>query len=143
MPFCCGQCGVMNSCFRPQLRTSAVNLRLVKTSRLSDLRRNSAGTRPNVPNLVINACSRAVAAVVALPERDRCQPSNSRVWQSISEEGQKTVRVTVFPANASVAQPSRPARTRHMSVDQRSFGALATDGIAPMRGRMPTGRLRI
>ncbi|MDO3621726.1 hypothetical protein Q3O98_11510 [Ralstonia pseudosolanacearum] len=48
--------------------------------------------------------------------RDRCQPSNSRVWQSIT--------------SASVAQPSRPAQTRHMSVDQRSFGAVATDGMA-------------
>ena len=42
---------------------------------------------------------------------------------------------------ASVVQPSRPAETRHRSVDQRSFGAAATDSTASMRGRMPTGRL--
>ena len=29
-----------------------------------------------------------------------------------------------------------------MSVDQRSFGAWATDGTASMRGRMPISRLR-
>ncbi len=28
-----------------------------------------------------------------------------------------------------------------MSVDQRSFGALAKEGIASMRGRIPMGRL--
>ena len=31
---------------------------------------------------------------------------------------------------ASVAQPSRPLHTRHRSVDQRSFGTDALDGIA-------------
>lgn len=40
-------------------------------------------------------------------------------------------------AKASVVQPSRPAQTRHRSVDQHSFGAAATDGTASMRGRMP------
>lgn len=69
-----------------------------------------------------------LAAVVALPERDRCQPRSSRVWQSIT--------------SASVFQPSRPAQTRQRSVDQRSFGAVATEGTASMRGRMPIGRLR-
>ena len=99
-------------------------------------------TFPKVPNRLIRACSRALAAVVALPERDRCQPSSSRVWQSMSEGDQKTVRGTVFLTNAKVVQPSRPAQTRHRSVDQRSFGAFATEGTASMRGRMPTGRLR-
>ena len=34
----------------------------------------------------------------------------------------------------------RPAQTRARSVDQRSFGADATEGLASMRGREPTGR---
>ena len=95
---------------------------------MSDLSRNSSGTLPRGPNRLISACSNALAAVVALPERDRCQPNSARVWQSMTR--------------ASVAQPSRPAQIRHMSLDQRSFGALATDGTASMRGRMPTGRFR-
>ena len=32
--------------------------------------------------------------------------------------------------SASTAQPSRPVHTRHRSVAQRSFGALATEGTA-------------
>jgi len=52
-----------------------------KTSPLSDLSRNGAGTRPSVPNLAINACSSANIAVVALPLLESCQPSSSRVWQ--------------------------------------------------------------
>lgn len=43
---------------------------------------------------------------------------------------------------AVAPQPSHPVQTRHRSVDQRSFGAAATDGIASIRGRMPIGRLR-
>jgi hypothetical protein len=42
--------------------------------------------------------------------------------------------------SANVAQPSRPAQTRHKSVDQRVFGAAATDGKAWIRGLYPTGR---
>jgi hypothetical protein len=73
------------------------------------------GTRPSAPKRAISAYSNALDAVVARPLRDRCQPSNSRVRQSIT--------------SANVAQPSRPAQTRHISVDQRSFGAVATDGM--------------
>jgi hypothetical protein len=47
----------------------------------------------------MRACSKALAAVVALPDRDRCQPRSSRVWQSMTR--------------ASVVQPSRPAQTRY------------------------------
>lgn len=43
--------------------------------------------------------------------------------------------------SAIAAQPSLPAQTRARSVDHRSFGACATDGLASMRGRAPTGRL--
>lgn len=99
-----------------------------KTTPLSDLSRNSCVTQPKVPNQVIRACSNALAAVVTLPDRDKCQPNSSRVWQSM--------------ARASVALPSRPAQTRHMSVDQRSFGAWATDETASMRVPMPIVRLR-
>ena len=74
-----------------------MNLRLVKTRPLSDLSRNSCVTRPKVPNRLIRACSNALAAVVALPDRDRCQPNSSRVWQSMSEEDQKTIRGDRFP----------------------------------------------
>lgn len=109
---------------------------------LSDLSKNSRSTRPSVPNRLVRACSSAALAVVALPERDRCQPKSSRVWQSISEEDQETVRGTVSPTNAGEAQPSLPAQARARSVDQRSFGAVATEGTASMRGRMPTARLR-
>lgn len=69
----------------------------VKMRPLSDLSRNSRVTLPKVPNRLINACSSALAAVVALPDRDRCQPRSSRVWQSITRAG--------------VVQPSRPAQT--------------------------------
>lgn len=102
--------------------------RLVKTSPLSPLSRNGLGTRPSVPNRAISACSNALEAVLALPLRDKCQPSSSRVWQSITR--------------ASVTHPSRPAQTRHISVDPRSFGAVATDGMACTRGRKPIGRFR-
>ena len=70
----------------------------------------------------------AAAAVVARPVRDSCQPSSCRVWQSIT--------------SASVSQPSRPPQIRHRSVAQRWFGAVATDGKAWIRGRMPIARLR-
>ncbi len=119
-----------------------MNLRLVKTRPLSDLSRNSRLMRPKVPNRLISACSNALAAVVALPDRDRCQPNNSRVWQSMSKEDQEAVRGTVSLTNADVALPSLPDQTRQMSVDQRSFEALATEGTASMRGCMPMGRLR-
>jgi hypothetical protein len=97
-------------------------------SPLSDRSKNGVGTRPSVPKRAIRACSRALPAVHALPLRDRCQPSNSRVWQSIT--------------SASVAPPSRPAHTRPKSVGQRSLGIGATDGTAWMRGLKPIGRLR-
>src|SRR3546814_2492655 len=65
-------------------------------------------------------------AVVALPLRDRCQPNSSRVWQSIT--------------SASVAHPSRPAQMQHRSVDHRSLGAAATEGMAWIRGLKPMAR---
>jgi len=83
---------------------------------LSDLSRNGSGTAPSVPTRETRACSSALAAVVARPVRDRCQASNSRVWQSMTR--------------ASDAQPSCPAQTRHRSVDRRSLGALTADGRA-------------
>jgi hypothetical protein len=49
------------------------------------LRRNSRGTRPSVPNRPIRACSRALAEVLALPDRDRCLSRSSRVWQSMTK----------------------------------------------------------
>lgn len=97
--------GVMNSCLRPQLRTRRVYARLVKTSPLSDRSRNGVCTRLSVPKRVIRACSWPAAAVVALPLRESRQPSNFRVWQSMTK--------------ANVSQPSRPPQTRHKSVDQR------------------------
>lgn len=44
---------------------------------------------------VISACSRAASAVLDFPLRDKCHPSSSRLWQSITR--------------ASTAQPSQPA----------------------------------
>ncbi len=38
--------------------------------------------------------------------------------------------------------PVTPPQIRHMSVAQRSLGALATDGSDWIQGRKPTGRLR-
>lgn len=76
----------------------------------------------------IKASSSALDAVLALPLRERYQPNSSRVWQSMT--------------SASAAQPSRPAQIRHRSVDQRSLGALATDGNAWILGRIPMARLR-
>ena len=108
-------------------REARVGLR-GRTSPLFDRSRNGAGTRPSVPNRTINACSSADIAVVARPLLESCQPSNSRVWQSITR--------------AKVCQPSRPAYTRHRSVAQRSFGVVATDGSASIRGRCPMARLR-
>ncbi|WP_260773856.1 hypothetical protein [Ralstonia mojiangensis] len=78
--------------------------------------RNGFGTRPSVPHQAIRVCSNALDALLARPLRDRRQPSNFHVWQSIT--------------SVSVAQPSRPAQTRHMSVGQRSFGAVPADGSA-------------
>src|SRR3546814_12527905 len=92
----------------------------VKTRPVSDRSKNDAGTRPNVPHRAITACASALLAVVALPLRDRCQPNSSRVWQSIT--------------SASVAHPSRPAQMQHRSVDHRSLGAAATEGMAWIRG---------
>jgi hypothetical protein len=73
-----------------------------------------------------------------LLERRRCrrrsaasrdlQPSSSRVWWTMT--------------NAKVCQPSRPAQTRHRSVAKRSFGVVATEGSASMRGRCPIALLR-
>ncbi len=90
--------------------------------------RNSASTRPSVPNLAIRACPCAALAVVALLDFDRCQPSCARVWQSIT--------------SAREAQPSLPVQIRARSVDHLPFGAAAADGTAWMRGRMPTARLQ-
>lgn len=53
-------------------------------------------------------------------------PAQKLAWQSIT--------------NASEAQPSFKVQTRARSVDQRSFGAAATEGTAWIRGRMPTAR---
>ncbi len=86
----------------------------------------AAARVPSVPKRAISACSRAASAVFDFPLRDRCQPSSSRLWQSMTR--------------ASTAQPSRPLQTRHRSVAQRSFGAAATEGMACTRGRKPTGR---
>lgn len=58
----------------------------------------------------------ALPAAEALPLRERWQPSNSRVWQSMTM--------------ASVAQPSRPDQMRRRSVDHSSLGAAATEGGA-------------
>ncbi len=82
----------------------------MNASPLSDRGRSGSGTVPSVPNRAMRVCSSALAAVVACPVRDRCQPSNSRVWQAMTR--------------ASDAQPSRPVQTWHRSVDHRSFGAL-------------------
>ena len=76
----------------------------------------------------ILAVLKQAEAVVALPLRLSCQPSSSRVWQSITR--------------ANVCQPSRPAQIRHRSVAQRWFGAVETEGNASMRGRWPIARLR-
>ncbi|MCY1380125.1 hypothetical protein D9M69_679150 [compost metagenome] len=81
-----------------------------------------------MPKRAIRACSSADSAVFDFPLRDRCQPSSSRLWQSITK--------------AIVVQPSRPAQTRHISVAQRSLGALAAEGSDWIRGLKPTGRLR-
>src|SRR5699024_12312537 len=97
-----------------------------RTKPLSERSKNGLGTRPSVPNRAIKYLTRALVAVVALPLRDRCQPSNSRVWQSMTI--------------ARLAQPSRPVHTRHRSVDQRSLGAAATDGEASTRGLKPIAR---
>lgn len=82
---------------------------LVKTRPLSDLSKNSRSTPPSVPNRLIGACSSAALAVVALQGRDRCQPSNSRVWQSIT--------------SAREAQPSLPVQTRASSAPDPSTSA--------------------
>ena len=95
---------------------------------VTDRSRNGAVTRPSVPNRAINACSSAAIAVVALPLLESCQPSSSRVWQSMTR--------------AKVCQPSRPAQTRQRSVAPRTFGVVATDGSASIRGRCPMALLR-
>ena len=46
---------------------------------LSERSKKGCRTLTRVPDLAIKACSRAASAVLALPERDRCQPENSRV----------------------------------------------------------------
>ena len=48
-------------------------------------KRSGVDTRPDVPNQVINACSKAISAVLALPERDKYQPNSYRVWHSITK----------------------------------------------------------
>lgn len=104
-------------------------LRLVNTSPLSEHSRNGVGTRPKGLNQLIRVCSNAATAVLALPLRDRCQSSNSWVWQSIT--------------SARLSQSSRPPQTQHKSVDQRSSGWVATEGSALIWGCMPIVRLRI
>jgi hypothetical protein len=89
----------------------ALEAMAVNTRPLSDLSRNSCSTRPHVLNLAIRACSRAALALVALPERDRCQPRSPQLWPSISDEDKKTIRGIVFPTDASEAHPTvRPRR---------------------------------
>jgi hypothetical protein len=100
-----------------------VKWRLVKTNPLSERSRNGAGTRPNMPIWVIRACSRAAAAVLALPLRDRCQPSSCRMWQSTTR--------------ARLSQPSRPPQTRHRFVAQCSSGRVATEGRVWIRADGP------
>jgi hypothetical protein len=95
---------------------------LVKINPLSDRSRNGSGTRPNVPNRAIKACSSALLAVVGggLAAARQVPAKQLRVWQSIT--------------SARAPQPSRPAQIRHRSVDHRSLGAVATEDSASMRG---------
>eukprot|EP01034_Spumella_vulgaris_P030171 gene30171-37340_t len=58
------------------------------------------------------------------------------------DRGRCATGVTADP-KAKVAQPSLPAQIRHMSVDQCSLGASATDGKARIWGRKPMAGLRI
>lgn len=86
----------MSPRFRPQLRTSAVHLRLISAKPFSDSSRNGIRRRLSVSKCVINAGFSAASAVLALSELGKYQPSNFRGWQSIT--------------NANAAQPSQLTR---------------------------------
>lgn len=76
--------------------------------------------RLSIPNHAISACSSADSAVLDLLLRDRSKPSSSQLWQSIT----------------------RAIVVQHMSVAQRSFAALATEGRDWILGLKPTGHFR-
>lgn len=58
---------------------SVVKWRLVNNKPLSERSKNGPVTLASAPNLPIKTCSKALVAMLALPERHRCQPSNSRL----------------------------------------------------------------
>ena len=100
----------------------------MKTCPLSLLSRNGFGTRPSVPKRAISTCSNALEAVLAVPLRDRCHRSSSRVWGGRS---------------LAPASPNRHAPPdAYISVDHRWFGDVATDGMAWIRARKPIACLR-
>lgn len=95
---------------------------------LPDLRSNFVGTYRSGANRVIRACSNALAAVLALPDLDKCQRTSPRLWPLITR--------------ASLIKLSRPAQTRRSLVDRRSISVVATEGTTLIRGSGLIGRLR-
>jgi len=77
MPFRCGQCGEMNSCFKPAQLAGDVSRRLEKAMSLSDLGRTLRGTLPMARNRLVRPCSGGLATVLAGPDRDNCQATTS------------------------------------------------------------------
>jgi len=129
IPFCCGVCGWINSCVIPYRFTVLVNRMEQKTSPLSERSVSGLVKRASTPKRDTSASSSVASAAFALPRFDSRHPSSSRVWQSMTR--------------VSVQQRSRgPHQTRAISVDQRSSGSLAIDGMHSARGRLPAGRRR-
>jgi hypothetical protein len=89
-PCCCGRCGVLSSCWNPQLNTTALcTVSWLRRGHLSERSRNGFGTRPRLPYRLTSACSSAAAAVVALAHMERRQPCRSRILQSIKCSGRR------------------------------------------------------
>lgn len=96
------------------------------------LERNSCGTRPRVPNLVIKACSSALAAVLALPERDRCHTQD---LPGVAVDGQSQGASAIVTCHWSFIQP-RPEPGGHLrllarveqSPGARNFHRVQRDG---------------
>ena len=87
------------------------------------LRDPAQGAKPGDQGMLQRAgCGRGLAG-------SRQMPAQQLAGMEVDDQGQ--------PGPAISPRPDPD-----MSVDQRSFGAWATDGTASMRGRMPISRLR-
>jgi hypothetical protein len=128
MPFCCGQCLVMNSCRKAYPRTIRLYALGLRTNPLSDLSRNDRSTPPKLPKRAINGLlkrrcwRRRSAAYLELP-------AEQVAGVEVDHERQSLPTVTTCPDPAQIGSPVLVRYCRHLGqcFDARTIskGSLA------------------